>query len=47
MVSVRPLRGSDREQWLRLWRGYQACYETNIAAHTSECVRHRPLSTLS
>ena len=44
MVSVRPLAASDREHWLRLWRGYQAFYETDIATATSEIVWTRLLA---
>lgn len=29
-ISIRPLRAGDYEEWLVLWRGYLAFYETSV-----------------
>ena len=29
-LTVRPLQRKDREDWLRLWKGYQAFYKVEI-----------------
>lgn len=43
VVSVRPLRASDGEQWRRLWHGYLTFYKTQIPAATSQIVWSRLL----
>jgi GNAT superfamily N-acetyltransferase len=44
MISIRPLAAPDQPRWLRLWQGYQAFYETEIAMTTSEIVWQRLLA---
>lgn len=34
-IDVRPLEPADRDDWLRLWRGYQAHYEATIPIDTT------------
>jgi len=31
-ITIRKLQASDKEQWLALWRGYQAFYEADLSA---------------
>ncbi|MFZ1812972.1 MAG: GNAT family N-acetyltransferase [Rhizobiaceae bacterium] len=31
-ITIRPLESADRQQWLELWRGYQAFYEADLSA---------------
>lgn len=45
-VEIRPLRSSDFEAWLPLWRGYQAFYKTDIAAAVSKVTFERLTSGL-
>jgi GNAT superfamily N-acetyltransferase len=34
-TTISPLREEDHDAWLPLWRGYQAFYQTDIAAAVS------------
>lgn len=31
-ISIRELRSSDKGQWLKLWRGYQAFYKADLSS---------------
>jgi GNAT superfamily N-acetyltransferase len=34
-ITISPLREQDHDAWMPLWRGYQAFYQTDIAAAVS------------
>ena len=41
--TIRPFRAADRPQWQRLWAGYLAFYETDVAAEVSDTTWRRLL----
>ena len=40
-MHIRPVRQTDYAQWLSLWRGYQAFYNTNINESVTTCTWSR------
>ncbi|WP_134476809.1 GNAT family N-acetyltransferase, partial [Pseudomonas aeruginosa] len=41
LVSVRPVAHEDFEQWLEHWKAYQAFYEVELSAQTTEATWRR------
>lgn len=41
LVSVRPVEHEDFEQWLEYWKAYQAFYEVELSAQTTEATWRR------
>jgi GNAT superfamily N-acetyltransferase len=41
--TVRPLASDDREQWLGLWQGYLAFYESDVPASVTDLTWNRLL----
>ena len=42
-IQIRPLAADDREDWLPLWRGYQAFYAVDIAEAVTDATWSRML----
>lgn len=40
-TTIRPIERRDHDDWLRLWRGYQAFYRVDIPAETSRVLWDR------
>lgn len=43
-LSIRPIAGSDRAEWGRLWQGYLAFYKTELAEEIYDLAFERLLS---
>ena len=44
-VSVRPVLPEDKDQWLRLWRDYNAFYGSNVADEVTEATWERIIAS--
>lgn len=42
-ITIRPLAAADREQWLALWQGYLAFYESSVPDNVTDLTWSRIL----
>ncbi|MND84962.1 dTDP-fucosamine acetyltransferase [compost metagenome] len=45
LISVRPVKEEDFEHWLEYWKSYQAFYEVDLSARTTEATWRRFFDT--